>query len=145
MTIMYSARIARPDLLRPVLRLATCLKEWDERCDQKLHRLVRYINSSLTKRLVGWVGDSLDEILPHAYADSDFAGCERTMRSTTGAAMFMEGPWTRFLIAARSLRQGCVSNSTPEAEMVACHFCYKHIVLPSFPIWDELLPEGWRI
>ena len=57
----------------------------------------------------------------------------------------MEGPWTRFPIAGRSIRQGCVSNSTPEAEMVACHWTYKNIVLPMFEIWDAFLPAGWRV
>ena len=145
MQVMYAARMARHDLMRPTLRLATKITEWDDLCDRKLHRLIRYISTSRHKRLIGWVGDGLHDCFPVAYADSDYAGCEKTMRSTTGAAMLMEGHFTRFPIAARSLRQTSVANSMPEAEMVACHWTYRHIILPTFEIWDAFLPVGWRI
>ena len=28
--------------------------------------------------------------------------------------------------------------------MVACHFTYKNVLLPTFEIWDAFLPEGWH-
>ena len=105
---------------------------------------MRYIASTPKKRFAGWVGDNVDECALHAYADADFAGCERTMRSTTGFSLLMEGPHTSFPIAGRSCRQGCICTSTPEAEMVACHFTYKNVLLPTFEIWDAFLPGGWH-
>lgn len=105
---------------------------------------MRYIASSLAKRLIGWNGDDISDCAPHAYADSDFAGCEKRTRSTTGSAVLIEGPHTRFPIAGCSNRQGCMSCSTPKAEMVACHTTHRNLFLPMFPIWDAIFPGGWH-
>ena len=32
-----------------------------------------------------WVGDSAEDLQLHLYTDADFAGCPKTLRSTTGA------------------------------------------------------------
>ena len=47
MEILYGARLARFDLLRPIAALASKVTKWDPVCDSMLHRLVCYINSSL--------------------------------------------------------------------------------------------------
>ena len=48
MKIMYGARLARFDLLRPIAALASKVAKWDTVCDIMLHRPACYINSSLT-------------------------------------------------------------------------------------------------
>ena len=58
MTILYGARLARFDLLRPIAALASKFTKWDTVCDRMLHRLVSYINSSLDYELKGHIGDS---------------------------------------------------------------------------------------
>eukprot|EP00975_Prorocentrum_lima_P028059 5897646-Prorocentrum_lima.AAC.1 len=50
MKILYGARMARFDLLRAVSYLAACVTKWTLTCDQDLHRLVCYINSTLSLR-----------------------------------------------------------------------------------------------
>ena len=86
MKILYGARMAKYDLLRPVCHLACYLTKWTEECDKRLHKLMCWINSSLDYRMVGWVGaeETLESINPHLYADSDLGGCLRTQRSTSG-------------------------------------------------------------
>ncbi len=46
MTIMYSARVARYDLLKPVAFLAKRITRWDGLCDKRLHRLICYIHQT---------------------------------------------------------------------------------------------------
>ena len=48
------------------------------------------------------------------------------------------GPDTRWVIAAASKKQGCVSHSTPEAEIVAADFALRQIGLPAGYLWDLL-------
>eukprot|EP00972_Heterocapsa_arctica_P072906 10765334-Heterocapsa_arctica.AAC.1 len=67
--------------------------------------------------MIGWVGDGLPAVQPHLYADAEFAGCVATQRSTSGYHFAIRDPNTCFPIAGVSKRQGCVSHSTPEAEM----------------------------
>ena len=52
MTVMYAARMARPDLLRAVGQHARKLTKWGRLEDRKMRRLVEYINSSHTQH--GW-------------------------------------------------------------------------------------------
>ena len=80
MKILYGARGARLDLLRAVSHLACYFTKWTPECDRKLHRLVCYIHSSYHVRMVGWVGDPLERLEPHMFADADFAGCVSTQR-----------------------------------------------------------------
>ena len=56
MRILYGARLARFDLLRPIAALASKITKWDTVCDRMLHRLVCY-SSSLDYKLKGHIGD----------------------------------------------------------------------------------------
>jgi len=138
MKLLYAARLARFDLLRAICHLATYVTRWSSECDRKLHRLVCYVHSTKHLRMIGWVGDTLDQMGPHLYADADFAGCVDTQKSTSGYLMSVRGPRTCFPIVGVSKRQGCVSHSTPEAEMVATDFAVRQCGLPSISLWWTL-------
>jgi hypothetical protein len=99
----------------------------------------RPVNGPLTKRLIGWVGNTLSEVAPHTFADADFAGCPRTLRSTSGGQIQLEGTYTRFPLTARSIRQTCVATSIPDAELAAQHLAYKVMSLPALDLWEVLL------
>ena len=49
-----------------------------------------------------------------------------------------QGPHTRFPLAGLSKRQGCLSHSTPEAEIVAAHFAMCLLGLPAITLWQRL-------
>ncbi len=59
MKILYAARMARYNLLRAVCHLACHVSKWTSQCVRRLVRLVSYIQSTLSYRMVGWVGDDL--------------------------------------------------------------------------------------
>ena len=122
--------------------LACYFTRWSSECDRKLHRLVCYIKSTLHLRMIGWVGDDIKQLQPHLFADADFAGCVSTQRSTSGLFLCIRGPKSCFPIAGVSKRQGCVSHSTPEAEMVSMDFALRHNGLPSLELWSRLLPHA---
>ena len=142
MGILYCARMARFDLLRATCRLACYATKWDMDCDKKLFRLICYIHSTYDKRQVGWIGDPIHQLSPHLYADADFAGCEKSQKSTSGVHLMIEGPNSRFPVTGVSKRQGCVSNSTPEAEMVAGHFGLRTVMMPALDLWENLSPKS---
>ncbi len=139
MKLLYAARYARFDLLRPICGLAQFITKWDERCDKRLYRLMCYVNSSLHIRMTGWIGDGLTQLTPHVFADADFAGCPTTSRSTSGMHHALLGPHSSFPIAGQSRKQGCVSHSTPEAEVVAADNALRSCGLPALHLWDKLL------
>ena len=47
MTVMYTARSARHDVLKCVCFLAKYITIWDTDCDWRLHRLMCYINGTV--------------------------------------------------------------------------------------------------
>jgi hypothetical protein len=139
MKVLYGARMCRYDLLRPVCALAARVTKWDVDCDRKLHRLMCYIQSSLDVKMIGKVGDSMEDLVLGLYADADFAGCPITLRSTSGVFLRVEGSNTSFPLAGMSKKQTCVSHSTPESEIVAADLAARSQGLPALCLWEVIL------
>lgn len=118
MGVLYAARMARPDLLRATQALASALHSWTRDCDQQLYRLMCYVSHTLHHRQICWIGDSFNDLGPGCSADANFAGCPRTLRSTSGAHVAIEGPNTLFSIAGCSARQTRTCNCTAESELM---------------------------
>ena len=89
--------------------------------------------------MTGWIGDSIEDLAPHIFADADFAGCPHTSRSTSGMHHVLLGPNSSFPTAVPSRKQGCVPHSTPEAEVVAADNALRTTGLPALHLWDALL------
>ena len=96
MTVLWAARLARPDLLRAVNYLATKVSKWTSKCDSMMHRLMGYIQATLHLRMIGWIGDSLDKLFPHFFADADFAADIDTQRLTSSFFSVIRGRIRRF-------------------------------------------------
>ena len=92
MEILYAARLARFDLLRPIAALASEITTWDVVCDRMLHRLVCYISSSLGYKLKGYMGGSTEDLDITLFSDAGFAGCLDTAKSTSGVFVALAGP-----------------------------------------------------
>ena len=139
MKVLYGARMARYDLLKVTTSLAQRVTQWDEQCDKELHRLMCYIASSINVRMHGYVGDNQDGWSLDLFGDADFAGCKETRRSTTGVFHRIVGKYTRFPIAGVAKRQGAVSHSTPEAEIVAYAYAIRTEGLPVMDLMNAVI------
>merc|ERR1712079_413811 len=125
MTVLYAARFARCDLMRPVNAMACYVTRWSAAQDEDLNDLMSYIEYSVHWKSIGWVGDPINMLTPHLYADADLAGCPITERSTSGLFMAVRGPSTCFPIAFGCKRQGSCANSTPEAEITSMNYALR--------------------
>ena len=141
MKLLYAARIARFDLLRSINMLARNVTKWSKQDDVRLHHLMCYVQSTKGKKLIGWVGNNIKELSVGIYADADYAGCGQSLRSTSGSHMMAFGSHTRFPLAGGSKRQGCVSHSTPEAEIVAADYALRTHAVPVISLWKTLVGE----
>ena len=142
MKLLYGARIARFDLLRQVNRLARNVHRWTDSDDRGLHHLMCYVHHTKHWRMVGWVGDPIDDVHLALYADADFAGCIDSLRSTSGGHLNIQGPNTRFPLSGSSKRQGCVSHSTPEAEIVAADVAMRSMGMPALKLVERILKKS---
>ena len=134
MKLLRGARIARFD----VNRLARNVHRWTDSDDRGLHHLMCYVHHTKHWRMVGWVGDSMDDVRLASYVDADFAGCVDSLRSTSGG----QGPNTRFPLSGSSKRQGCVSHSTPEAEIVAADVAMRAMGMPALKLLQRILKKS---
>ena len=85
------------------------------------------------------MGDSFDKLALSLYSDAGFAGDEGSSKSTTGICMALTGPNTSFPVKGVSMKQTCVSHSTPEAEIVSANAAGHLEGLPALQLWDVLL------
>ncbi|CAE7705382.1 unnamed protein product [Symbiodinium sp. KB8] len=138
MKLLYAARICRFDLLRSINNLARKITKWTKKEDALLHHLMAYVHQSKHHLMIGWVGDTLEDSSIGLFADADYAGCGESLKSTSGAHLHIQGPHTRFPLAGLSKRQGCLSHSTPEAEIVAADFAMSRLGLPAITLWQQL-------
>ena len=138
MKLLYAARIARFDLLRSINALARNVTKWTKDDDARLHHLMCYVNSTLSLKMIGWVGGKIEDLSLGLFADADFAGCAQSLRSTSGSHLQVQGKFTRFPLAGGSKRQGCVSHSTPEAEIVAADTALRTLGIPALSLWKVL-------
>ena len=143
MRVLYAARIARFDLLRPTVCLARKLTRWTSTCDKELLRLMSYVKYSTSDEkdiaLYGYIGDDPKDLSLHIYADADFAGDVPSQKSTTGIFLCLQGPRSFYPLHALCKLQGSVASSTPEAELVAGHTALKDVLLPALDLWEVLL------
>ena len=79
------------------------------------------------------------------HGPSKFAGCAQSLRSTSGSHMHIQGNHTRFPLSGGSKRQGCVSHSTPEAEIVAADVTLRTMGLPALSIWETLTGKSPKL
>jgi len=113
--LLYVAKRTRPDILLPVNFLCTRVKQPNEVDLNKLNRVLKYLNA--TKDMILELGMSVNEddtIDLLSYIDASYSVHE-DCKSHSGA-IFSLGKGT-FLPC--STKQGCVSKSSTEAELIA--------------------------
>ena len=119
MICLYAAHMARFDLLRPMQGLARYISKWTKRQDEDLYHLMCYIYTTRSWKAMGWIGDRFEDLVPHLFTDADFAGCDITLKSTSGVHLCLMGPRSNFPLSGPRKMQNCISQSTTEAELVA--------------------------
>ena len=138
MKLMYIARMARFDLLKPVGSLARLITRWGEDSDDALDKLIAYVRQTLDLKLIGYVGDAMNKVRLDMYSDADFAGMA-SQHSTTGGHLMLAGANTRFPLTAVSKKQQSVSTSTTEAELTAIFRMVRNVAVPAIDLWETLL------
>ena len=117
--VLFFARVARPDLLSSVNMLAREVTKWTAACDDRLLRLISYINCTKHWVLKCHVGDDPSCLRLACYADASFAGDLRDSKSTSGCIVCLVGPNTFIPLSWFCKKQTAVSHSSTEAEIIS--------------------------
>ncbi len=133
---LYLARLGRPELLWAVNSLAREVTKWTVACDKRLHRLISYIHHHQDVVITSYVGDPAHLCFLILFSDASFAGDLVDSKSTTGGFLVLVGPHTWCPITWMCKKQGAVSHSSSEAEIIALDACTRMEGLPALMLWD---------
>jgi hypothetical protein len=136
--ILYLARMARPELLWTVNSLAREVTKWTKSSDKRLHRLISYLHFTKHWVQVCIVGDSPEDCHLGLFADASFAGDLEDSKSTSGGSLNIVGPNTFVPCTWLCKKQGAVSHSSSEAEVIALDTCVRLEGIPALALWDEI-------
>ena len=136
---LFSARRSRPDTLWSVNTLARNVTKWTKADDQRLHRLISYLNSTQNFTQIAFVGDDFDDCHLALFADASFAGDLQDSKSTSGCFLALVGPRTFVPISWFTKKQTVISHSSSEAEVVALDAALRVLGLPCLLLWELIL------
>ena len=139
MKLLWLARLARPDLIKPISDLATKVQAWTRNHDKMLYRLVCYVNDISHYMGGGHIHDSPDKLSMKLFVDADFAGDRDDAKSTSGSFLAIVGPNSFFPVQWASRKQTSVSRSTTESEVVSLAAGMFGEALPALNLFDLIL------
>ena len=136
---LYVARIARYDIMWTVNVLAREVTRWTAACDRRLHRLISYMHHSVDWAQTCYVGDAPSQCWLCLFSDASFAGDLRDSKSTSGGLLCLVGPNTYVPLSWLCKKQGAVSHSTAEAEVISLDTGIRLEGLPALSLWDLVI------
>ena len=132
-------RLARPELYRTVNSLAREVTKWTIACDKRLHRLISFIHHHKDSVIKSWVGNKASDCKLMLFCDASFAGDLKDSKSTSGSLLCLVGSHTFCPISWMCKKQGCVSHSSTESEIVALDMGLRLDGLPAMTLWDTII------
>ena len=136
---MYLARVNRPDSYWSVNNLARHVTSWTVACDKRLHRLISYLRHKGDKVQTAWVGDPPEHCRLTLFSDASFADSLEDSKSTTGAYLVLVGPRTFVPITWICKKQGAVSHSSTESEVIALEASTRLEGIPLLILWEQVI------
>ena len=137
---LYVARIARYDFMWTVNMLAREVTRWTVACDRRLLRLIQYMHQTVEHSQICFVGDAPGDCWLTLFSDASFAGDLRDSKSTSGGFLCLTGPNTYVPITWICKKQGAVSHSTAEAEVISLDAGMRLEGIPALTLWSLKMP-----
>jgi hypothetical protein len=116
---MYAQVCTRPDIAYIIGMLGRYLSNPSMNHWKAAKRVLRYLQRMKNHILTYWRLDKLEVI---GYANSDFAGCVDSLKSTSDYIFMLAGG----AISWRSAKQSMIASSTMAAEFIACFEASNH-------------------
>ncbi len=85
------------------------------------------------------VGDKAEDCFLALFCDASFAGDLRDSKSTSGALLVLVGPRTWVPITWFCKKQGAVSHSSSEAEVISLDAAVRMEGIPVLSLWDLVI------
>ena len=139
LNVLFLARVDRPDLIWTVNAVARMVTKWNVACDKRLHRLMSYIKCTKNWRMHCLVGDHLKTCKLLHFSDASFGGDLSDSQSTSGAYICLVGPNTFVPLTWICKKQGAVSHSSTEAEIIALDAGVRMEGIQCLMLWQQVV------
>ena len=126
LTCLYLARIAGPNILWFVNKLARAVTKWTKACDKRLARLISYIQHTCAYKQYCYDGNTAQHCRSGLFQDSDFAG---DMLCNFGSRTFVPTSWM-------CKKQTSVSHCSTEAEVISLDAGLRMDGIPGVDLWN---------
>ncbi|GMF64036.1 unnamed protein product [Phytophthora fragariaefolia] len=133
-SLQYLVRGTRPDIANAVRELSKYLSCYNKTHWEAARRVLKYLKGTSTYGLL--LNGKSKEVTYEVYTDASFACQSKERKSITGYVIQMAGCSMSWC----SSKQGCVSLSTAEAELIAMSECAKE----SEWLWHLLSEMGFK-
>jgi len=131
--------MGRPDLLFAVNALAREVTRWTMACDKRLHRLISYLHHTKSWIQSAFVGNRPEECWIAQFCDASFGGDLKDSKSTSGSYLCLVGSHTFVPISWMCKKQGAVSHSSSEAEIIALDAALRMEGIPALALWEQVI------
>ena len=125
--------------MKGVCFLAKRITRWDLQCDRRLHYLIGYVAKTADDISFGWIGDPPSLLTAHVACDASLADCPYTLKSGSGVHFHIQGPNSRFPIAASCNTQTSTASSSTAAEISALNGGMKNRAEPAIGLLSTIL------
>ena len=119
--------------------LAREVTKWTVACDKRLHRLISFIHFNKQSVIKSYVGNKPSECKLLLFCDASFAGDLKDSKSTSGSLLCLVGSRTFCPITWMCKKQGAVSHSSTEAEIIALDMGLRLDGMPAMTLWDLII------
>ena len=136
---LYLARIARPDILWSVNKLARSITTWTKTYDKRLFRLISYIHHTYEYKQNCHVGNTAKHCRLGLFQDSDFARDLEDSKSTSGGTLCVSGSHTFVPISWMCKKQTSVSHCSTESEIIALDARLRLDDIPALDLWNLIV------
>ena len=146
-TVLFVARVCRPECFTAVQRLCSNVTKWSTVLDKACARLFSFLENTEDWELVGKLSPlDIEDLRLDVYPDADWNGDAATSRSISG--FFLElvstrNPEHRLPLTWKSAKQTFTGSSTAETETVSASSAIRHEAIPIQVLFETLL--GRRI
>ena len=141
-TVLFLARVCRPECSVAVQRLCSHVTRWTRTLDQALHRLFSFLDSTADWELVGKLSPlDVDDLSLDVYPDADWNGDPHTTKSTSGLfiELHAEGSDNTFPLTWKTQKQTFTGSSTAETETVSASNAIRHEGIPIQDLFEVFL------
>eukprot|EP00971_Amphidinium_carterae_P336445 6472816-Amphidinium_carterae.3 len=144
-TLLFLARVCRPDLLVAVCRLAKKVSKWEAIDDRKLVRLFAYLKSSRDLEMSFKMLEGSQFHLA-IWSDADLAGDVEDTKSTSGAWIeLLDESGNSWPISWLSKKQGSSAFATCESETIALNTALREEGIPILDLLCAIMGREIRM